>query len=742
MLVVLGVLVGCQPALQDRCEPSIEPPEGLEVPAGSASDVLVRFFNPTARPVRITQLEFEPTEAFSFRLEANDFTIAPGRCGAPGEVGLLVRFAPPLPGRYQTKLKLRLDDAPVSVALGGVGTGPLPTVQSVVNFGLLSLSPSPVRRLEVRNVGSPGTTLEAEVTSVTATTPNTSEQELCIGQFSLGACSPATRVTVARAATFSLVVNPTSPGDKAWDVEVRAAADSFRVRVVAKVVSARTCQLEATPATLEFGAMLAPQSETRSTVVRNVGTSPCLVLGVSTTDPQFSLVDWPTTAGLLLDVGASLQVTVRASLRSARGAVGTLTFALASDGASQPGAFDVALDANPPASCLIVSPPILDFGVVSAGCLAPERLVTLANRCARTVLVSKLAVDSPFSLLAPGVQVPLALAPGETRSFTARFTPSSTAGNVSSVLRLALQDDIDVFFPLSVRVEPRPPQREVFAFDRRAVSDLVLVLDDSPSFARQHARTRVELDRLADVVARSITTLNARIAVTTTDVTSTGPRGRFRATDGGVRWASGDDPSFRATFGELTRLSTAGAEGQSCIEAATRALTGPLESDPQANAGFRRLSGVLSVLCVTDDIEHSANPALWRAQLQALDAGSRFSYSVIGPIDSTCPVDALDDGGTHAANVAPFSGLLGDICRPWPLRGPGSPPSRQTLFFLGSTPVPGTLTVALDAVDLPAMSNGRVNWRYDAASNAIRLEPDILGLDPPTLEVRYQPACP
>ncbi len=736
--VIIGVLLltGCPPTTHEACEPSVVAPEGISTAAGSTTEVTVRFFNPTSKPLRLTQLELSPAGPFSFRFEPKDFTVERGSCEKPGEVGLVLRFAPIAVGGQQAQLKLQLDGAPVTVALNGTGTGPLLSAASVVNFGFVGLAPSSARELEVRNVGTMGTSLEVGVTSVTATNPNTTEQELCVGRLEFGACVPTRRVSFSKEASFPLVVIPGSAGGKTWNVEVRAGAQSFVVRVIANVVDTRRCQLMATPARLEFGVVLAPEADTQSTMLRNVGLDPCVIIRATTSDPQFRVLNWPTTAQLI-PVGGALEVKTQASLTSTRGALGTLTFEIAPTNPGLGESFSIPLDANPPASCLGMTPFLLDFGVVRAGCSSPVRTVTVYNTCARPLLVSKLSVDPPFVLSQPSA--PFTLTQGQATSITVRVTPPATVGSISGAVRVTLQDDVDTLIPLGARAEPSTLQTDTFGFDARFVLDMVLVLDDSPSFAKQHAHTRLELNRMSTWVSSYRASGNIRVGVTTTDVTSNGPQGRFRTTDAGVRWAAADDSSFSSTFDELTRLTTTGAEHQSCIEAAARAVTEPLASDPQTNAGFRRAGGVLSVVCITDDIEHSASAATWRAQLQSLDAGQRFSYSVVGPFDSTCVVDALDDGGTHAANVTPFSGITSDICRPWELYGlGGGPQGQRTTFYLSSTPVPSSLAVVFDGVTLPRQPGG---WRYDAASNAIIVDPNVLGLDPRSLIITYQSAC-
>lgn len=735
--LIIGVvlLTGCPRPTIEHCESTIVAPDGVSAPVGSTTEVTVRFFNPSGKPQSITQLAL--SSPFSFRDEPRDFAVAAGSCEKPGEVGLVLRFTPTSVGLQQAPLTLLVDGTPTTVELRGTGTGPLLSAASVVNFGYVGLAPAKERALEVRNVGTSGTSLEVSVVSVTATSPNASAEELCVGHLELATCVPLRRLTLSQTASFPLNVVPRSPGGKTWNVEVRAGAQSFMVRVIANAVDTNGCRLTATPATLEFGVALAPEVDTQSTVLRNEGADPCVILEATTSDPQFRVLNWPTTS-LLLSVGGSLEVKAEASLTSTRGATGTLTFELATTSRGLPTSFDVPLDARPPASCVVVTPEALDFGIVREGCTVPTRTLSLSNVCARAVLVSQLSVDPPY--FASGVRSNIALTQGQAFAFTVGVMPFSTVGRRDGVLRVKLQDGVETLINLSARSEPPTRQTDTFHFDARALTDLVLVLDDSPSFARQHTNVRAELNRMSTWLTLMKANLNTRVAVTSTDVTNNGARGRFRTADAGVRWAAGDEASFSSTFDELTRLTTSGAEQQSCIEAAARALTEPLASDPQANAGFRRLGAELGVVCITDDIEHSTAAGAWRAQLQALDAGHHFTYSVVGPFSSSCAVDAVDDGGTHAANVTPFNGVTTDICGPWELYSIGTfGGGQRTTFFLSSTPVFSSLAVVFDGVALPAQSGA---WRYDSTTNAIIVDPSILGLDPRELTITYENACP
>lgn len=134
-------------------------------------------------------------------------------------------------------------------------------------------------------------------------------------------------------------------------------------------------------------------------------------------------------------------------------------------------------------------------------------------------------------------------------------------------------------------------------------------------------------------------------------------------------------------------------------------------------------------------------PEFWRTQLQQLDAGSLW-YSVIGPFDSRCQVDAPDLDGGHEASVRAFQGLREDICRPWASSFSGGVWIPRTTFFLSATPQPETLIVRLDGVVLaPTNAMGVEHWRYVSAINAVRLLEDIVEGDSEQMTVMYEKVC-
>lgn len=736
-VLALFALAGCpkdQPAVT-QCELRIEVPLTVTTPVGSSTDFTVRFFNPTAKPVQVSALS--TAAPFSFRNGSSDFVIGPGTCEAPGEVGLVMAFSPTTFGVQRGSLTMLLDGAPRSIDLSAMATGPLLSAANVVTFGATGLAPSASRPLALRNVGTEGTSLEVDVVTVSATNATTTAAELCVGSVELGVCQPTSRVTVRRDASFSLSVVPTSTGPKSWSVELRAGDTTWTTRVLATVVDTHDCQLSADPSVLDFGLVAVPKRTVRSTTLRNSGSTSCVVTAARTNDSRFEVVSAQRT----IPAGGAQVVSVEALENKPPQTKSTLIIELARSAPGPIETLEVGLETAAPAGCLIVSPNPITFGRARTDCQPPMRTILLINRCAAPFHVSVSTVG-PFSIVGASSPFQTLLQPAQPVGVLLGFSVGAATGSTSGALRVEFGRGQETLVALGGVIESPELMTDTFAFDARFLNDTIIILDDSPSFARQHPNTRAELDRLASYLSATNEVFSSRVAFTTTDVTATGPRGRFRSTDGGQRWASGDDPSFRSTFAALSTLSTSGAERGSCIEAAARAVTEPLRTDPQGNGDFARQNAFLSLLCVTDDVEHASDPAAWRRQLESLDAGIRLSYSVMGPFGSACPVDALDVDGGHVVSVNAFRGTWSDVCRPWQIYGLTGRPSRRTDFRLTGTPVVASLRVTLGGVELLRESGTQSNWSYDDRSNRITISPSLLGLDPPTVTVSYRTVCP
>lgn len=737
--VVLGasLLAGCAP--RDRsCEPVIEAPARATTSIGSPLDVLVRFVNGGARPLHVTRLELSTDDALAFATAERELTVPAGTCELPAARVVTLTFAPTNVGARTGRLTALLDGAPAEVSFELVAVGAQLDATKVVNFGPVGVFAPGARSLEVRNVGTVDTSLVVRVERVRAVDASASAAELCVGVLQAGRCVEARPLTVSRVATLPLQLLPASAGEKAWDIELSAGAQRAVVRVLASVVDTSGCALRG-PAGVDFGLPIPPERVRRQVHLENAGTTNCVVHGARTTAPQFQVARAPSN--VVVQPGGRLSLDLDFAPASVRSTRETLQVELARHDARAPASVEVALEAKgASAACLRAAPEHLDFGVWRVDCPSTERRFDLFNVCERPLIVSSMSTDGPYQLTW-GPLEGSAILPGRSVVVGARVTSLNAVGAVSGMVRISADDGTTAAVGLLVRGEPPRSQTDTFSFQHRPKVDVVFVLDDSPSFATHHARVRVELDRLAAFLGHEV---NARIAVTTTDLSTTGPRGRFRSLDGGVPWVSPSTPAGLVDFAALSALTTSGAEHQSCLEAAARSVTAPLATDPQANGGFRRPSTPLALVCVTDDAEYTATPDVWRTALASLDAGTSLSYSVVGPFSNACSVDSPDLDGRHAANTQLFHGATADVCGPWDSFYPldSNTFGYRKAFFLSNFPMSHTIAITIDGVALPAIgASGVQNWRYEAATNAVILTDELVEREPTQMVVTYQTHC-
>jgi hypothetical protein len=744
-LCVLGfalLLSACPGALGglSQCEPTLEPPtQLLFAPLGQTLSTHVTFKNPTTVPMLVQRLALEPDDVFVFPDERRDLLVPPGTCAKPGTIRLQLDFtATRLASRTATLSGAFGDD--FSIVLRASGTGPRLEVPETVSFVPMSLFDEPATRpLSLRNIGTVDSVVKVALSAPRAGNETTTADELCVGRLQAGECTRKSSLEVTREATVSLSLSPKTPGEKSWELLVSSdepRAPPRRVRVVSQVLDTTGCLLRARPDRLTFGLL---PVERRVIAVENMGTSPCLISRPRIEGNRRFWVSAPTTAARLEPRGMAL-FEVTATFASAADLSGADLVLDAPRPAQQTFRVPLAIVLGDP-SCLTL-PDRLDLGPAELGCVSRSATVSLYNSCRVPLVVRGVSTTGPFVTRAQFF-VPdggVVLQPGEApQRIEVVSVGQADSGVEAGTLIIGLAGAQRVI-PLAGLAQPRAETIERFELPQRPRADLVFVFEEGPSFVRHLSDVRQQLQ-----VARETfnpTSFSARVAVTTTDVSNTGPRGRFRRTDGGAAWAASDDQNFAASFEALTTLSDAGATQTSCLEAAARSVSAPLSTDPQGNAGFRRDGVQLALICVTDDVERSASPETWRDTLRSLDAG--VSYSVFGPFQPGCSSRGVDDGG-HQLSTEAFRGVTTSLCSGWGSDFGSSSFGVRDTFFLSGLPDRGSapITVQVDGVMLaPTEADGGLVWEYLDDQNAIRL-PRLVALprDSRELVVRYRQAC-
>lgn len=731
------VMVGCPPGEVEApapptCAWSVEvSSEPLEVAVGQGQRVLVTFRNPAATPVLITELAVRGGAPFSLLVASDQQPIRAGTCDDPGVLELPLEFAPTTPGPRDGVLTGLFGESAFSIPIRGFGVGPTFDVFSQLSLGLIALGEPTPRALQLRNVGTRNTSLEVEVLRVLPGNATTRADELCLGQWTGSSCETP-KVAVEQVAALPVHILATSPGPREWVVTLRSSEfgrPEKQVRIAVVLVDTTGCHLVRNRSVVEF----TPPMEVQALRLTNQGTGDCLLESVETTNASFRLSQ-RVSPRQKLTPGQSVDLSLVGVLTRAQDPVEGELIGTLLGGNPPPLKVPLRFRVSPVSSCLSFGVAELDAGLWLAGCRVGARDFLARNECSDPVVVQgvqatggfDVAPVMPSGIIGPGASFPVRLVPraGSGAGFVTGTVEVRGVGGVASagVRGLAVE---------------RRARSETFSIG--AVStDILFVLDDSPSFGVHHARTAAGLATFAQDLSGDF--IDVRVGVTTS---TQGPEGgRLRTLASGAGWTSRWAPDFVSEFAALASMRDGGSEDESCLEAAIRARTAP-----DGGSGFWRPNAFGAVVCITDADENIVDLDGGIARLRAtVPDVRRFSYSVVsGRAMSACAVES--QGARHDPVWTSFAGVHEEVCRTnwwgtyFSLTGPRFP---QTTFSLSLAPdlAVAPPTVTIDGVSIPARgADGAVLW---ALGTDGRLLLDVSLVKGPlrTLSISYVPACP
>lgn len=671
---------------------------------------------------------------------------------------------------------------------------PAPLAFGKVEFFAQASPPSyQSRKLTVANVGTPDAALKLgrggarPYWAVRALNAGTSPSELTVAEpprSGPGAYDPALGIAVGSSVDLLVKLSPASIGRKELELTVfsndRLEPES-RVVITADAVALPPCQLVASASSLSFGHIVPPDFKELALTLANAGTQPgelCLLSSIELlpgSHPLFSLPAgpvpslelgpqetanlivraWPqgpTTAGIVLASG-NLQVHLSAPAQPLR---------------------QFPLTASVGLGCLSIAPDEADFGTVQLGCTSAAKSFSVYNICAAEMTVTSIEVAAAAGQRAGGPACPgpaacpellLASAPvpdggfslspgGSPAAFSLRYRPIDLGADFGAVAVTALQGGQPVSYlaTLQGRADTSGLNTDVFVQDAQPKADILLVIDNSCSMSEE--QQSLAQNFASFIQHASSQAVDFRIAVTTTDDSSSGEQGRF------VSGAAHPETVLTQTTADLeakfrakVSVGTSGAGPEQVLGPALRALSAPLVTT--VNAGFLRQEAVLAVVGVTDEPDQSPLPyAYYLDGFRNLKGPTRphlFTFNAIaGFFTAPPPGCAADpDDGRLAAVATLTAGVKESICTAdWAksLQTLGKTAfGFRTHFALNAVPdLAGgkSITVQIDGAAVPSVdSRGVTVWTYDPTSNAIDFEPGYTPGPGQRLEVSYFVGC-
>lgn len=719
------------------------------------------------------------------------------------------------PGLLKAATDLR-SQATIAVPLRGVGGGPAIDVKPspLLNFGRVAFfagaNPASyaTRRVTVQNVGTRPNPPDARANlrlgdkgngapywKVEPRSAASGADEICVGLFDVGtqtcvgqlpttgpgAYDPAKGLEASGASAMldiPIRVTPTSIGQKEWDLTFFSndpRNPEVKVTIQANAVTLPPCNYSVRPLNLNFGVVTPPSTKDLAFEIKNNSpTDLCLISNLDMragSDPMFLLPAGvqPETE---LQGGQAMVVMVRSwpqgqLPQTPTQVTGAVLFNVSSPSAPQQ---TVNLQATLAASCLTISPSDLDFGTVKVGCNSPDKTFQIYNTCSQPITVLSSTMLAPAGLpantppdcnqatacpefIAVGAPAPGPIAAGNSIAvvFNLKYHPINLGQDQGAYLIKVNQggQTVDYVVTLRGKGDTDGTNTDTFRQDSKPKADILLVVDNSCSMADKQAALAANFGSFIKYATAS--QVDFQIGITTTDMDV--EAGKLVASASGVKIFRSTTANLEQQFGQTINLGTDGSSTETCLEPAAKALTAPLISDPASNLGLLRPDAVLAVVCVTDAVDQSSQPAAYYLnQLVNIKGAQRpgaFTYNVVGPFNSptgSCTYDSVADDGKHAFMVAQTNGVKEEICTAdWAKAleniGKGAFGYR-TNFYLTARPS-GPATVEINGVVLDPVEPTRHAkvWDYDPATNSINFQPLYVPQPGDTLTVTYQVAC-
>lgn len=408
------------------------------------------------RPATLTSLSedarFPPFEHDALALP---LTLAPGE-----QLALPVRFSPSEPGRFALEdgtaaaLNFLVEEGAQGYQILLVGEGlPVPAcdlaaVPDVVNFGAIAAGQVATQSTFLRNLGALRCTLDAIAVREPA-----SPFSVSVDGFSSG-------MTLDPGGVLEVTVSFTAPsasGSVHGSLDVTSDdPDSalLTIPLEANVPVEDGCQVEVTPASVNFGAVPPGTVRTRSVDVTNISSDPCLLRGVSLlpgTDPGF--IESAPGFGLMLP-GFTKTVSIVFRGTSAGSATGTMR--IETSDVDTPD-IDVPLVASTAPSGICVEPRHIDFGVTNGAATQDFTITACGSAPVQVTELLFTAPDAEIDLPAPPGA--FTLQPGEQRSVSVRYQPVDDQGDTAT-LEVRSDDPASPEVPVRITGGPHivPPE--------------------------------------------------------------------------------------------------------------------------------------------------------------------------------------------------------------------------------------------------------------------------------------------
>jgi len=772
---------GCTPATAELTGNSVEsafvfeptPVYFAPIPVHERTDSKARARNITWRPVTISSLStsdqgFAPTVSLD------------GRQVAPGEaVPLDLRFAARTSGPTVAELTVKYSsdrERQAKVMLDARGGRPtLAVTPMMLDFGELPVGGKVARVVRISNGGSTGNlgflSVRAEGASgeFTVDAPNRGAQSYPWAGGTWPSLQAASGISIAPgndALELKVYFEPKTDGSHQATLTLVSDDPFTPERTLILTGKARTsgpCTYVLKPQPmLDFGNVAPGKSAVLGFRMENPGRAECAVKDIHISNDAggaFLMPGGRITGGVLLyDTAFSAMVAFRPP------AAGSYTgeLKLTVNDPANP-TVTLPLKGLSQQSCLVATPPFVDFGPIRYDCSPKARRTLVSNQCPQPITVENARIgegtSNQFQLVTP-LNGQRTLLPGE--GFELEFTYA----------RNVLGQHYSPFY-LQVSGEPQPltvallaetnhegVQLDNFVQGTDSQLDVLFVVSNTTTMQPYQDKLRAALPSWLVYAQRE--GVDVRVGVTSTALSPRsvcggasqgGDGGRLLPLDGSrPRVVSGTAANAAQTLQSNVGVGLCHNLVQG-LETARQALSSPLadsQDDPRTpqpndgNLGLLRPTARLAVVALADEDDHSGFPADSYTQffqsIKGPGMSHRAQFYALVPTDTRCTT-AGGPGERFSAVARATGGSVESVCQgsyqSFLERLIGRAGEPQADFPLSSTPD----GVSHMAVRVQGRTVDPTLWRYDASRNAIVFQPTAVPKTGESIQIRYRSVC-
>ncbi|GAB4298872.1 MAG: hypothetical protein Kow0090_14330 [Myxococcota bacterium] len=310
---------------------------------------------------------------------------------------------------------------------------------------------------------------------------------------------------------------------------------------------------------------------------------------------------------------------------------------------------------------LVPVPAALDFGKVKVDCETPARVIKIYNNGKSAIKITGVDIDSPFEIIGTSPDTGSAsIASGAYLEVSLIFAPDSVGVESADLIVEVEGEGLRV--PVRGEGVSGGAVTDYFTQANDVKTDVLWVIDNSGSMSEEQTAIKNNLN--AFFARMASLNVDYQFGVTTTEINEANESGSKPGTVPGHLFAAPGYPKIiKPTTPDPINAASANVDVGTCcsdeqeagLQAAYLALSEPIISDPNANAGFLRKDSRIAVIIVSDEEDQSNGSVQFYAEfLRSLRGFNKdlVSLSIIVGLSTAEPPMPLDCSSVNGDAVA------------------------------------------------------------------------------------------